>query len=237
MANDDWNKAKQIFADAMKIAPGKRSAFLDEVCRNDAETRREVESLLDSLDDAGSFMEKPAAHEVAGLIRQNSSLEAGKIFGHYEIVRQIGAGGMGEVYLAKDKKLDRQVAVKILNEKFAKHESNLNRFIQEAKAASALNHPNILVIHEIGEWENANYIVSEFIKGETLRDNFKNYSSKLSEVLDIAIQIAGALCAAHEAHIIHRDIKPENIMIRPDGFVKILDFGLAKLVEQKADRL
>ena len=138
MANDDWNKAKQIFADAIKIAPAKRSAFLDEVCRDDAETRREVESLLTSLDDAGSFMERPAAHEVTGFIRQNSSLEAGTIFGHYEIIKQIGAGGMGEVYLAKDTKLDRQVAVKILNEKFAAHESNLNRFIQEAKAASAL---------------------------------------------------------------------------------------------------
>ena len=234
MANDDWNKAKLIFADAMNIAPAKRLAFLDEVCRGDAETRREVESLLASLDDAGSFMEKPAAQEVADLIRQNKSLEAGKIFGHYEIVRQIGAGGMGEVYLAKDTKLDRQVAVKILNEKFAAHESNLNRFIREAKAASALNHPNILVIHEIGEWENSKYIVSEFIEGETLRDKFKNSPSKLSEVLDIAIHIANALCGAHEAHIIHRDIKPENIMIRPDGFVKILDFGLAKLVEQKA---
>ena len=119
MANDDWNKAKRIFADAMKIAPAERLAFLDEVCRGDAETRREVESLLASLDDAGSFMEKPAAHEVADFIRQNKTLEAGKSFGHYEIVRQIGAGGMGEVYLAKDTKLDRTVAVKILNEKFA----------------------------------------------------------------------------------------------------------------------
>ncbi len=234
MANDDWNNAKRIFADAMKVAPAERSAFLDEVCRDDAETRREVESLLASLDDAGSFMEQPAAHEVADLIRQNKVLEAGKSFGHYEIVRQIGAGGMGEVYLAKDTKLERLVAVKILNEKFAAHESNLNRFIQEAKAASALNHPNILVIHEIGASENSNYIVSEFIAGETLRDNFKNPPSKLSEVLDISIQIANALCAAHEARIVHRDIKPENIMIRPDGFVKILDFGLAKLVEHKA---
>ncbi len=254
-----WNKAKQIFADAINIAPAKRLAFLDEVCRGDAETRLEVESLLASLDDAGSFMEQPAAHEVADLIRQNKTLEAGTSFGHYEIIRQIGAGGMGEVFLAEDKKLDRKVAVKILNEKFAQYESNLNRFIQEAKAASALSHPNILVIHEIGESENSNYIVSEFIEGVTLRetvrtacgsgrvdvDNQSTLSaddnppatagdSDLAEILDISIQIANALCAAHEVGIVHRDIKPENIMIRPDGFVKILDFGLAKLIEQKA---
>ncbi len=193
-----------------------------------------VEKLLASSDEAESFMESPAAEAVAGLIIEPKNLAAGVTFGHYEIIKQIGAGGMGEVYLAKDTKLDRQVAVKILNEKFAAHESNLNRFIQEAKAASALNHPNILVIHEIGETENSNYIVSEYIEGETLRENFKKSQSKLSEVLDIAIQITNALCTAHAANIVHRDIKPENIMIRPDGFVKILDFGLAKLVEQKA---
>ena len=233
MANDDWNKAKLIFADAIKIAPAKRLAFLDEVCRGDAETRREVESLLASLDDAGSFMEQPAAHEVADVIRQNKALEAGRSFGHYEIIRQIGAGGMGEVYLAKDKKLDRKIAVKILNEKFSQNESNLNRFVREAKAASALNHPNILVIHEIGESENTHFIVSEFVEGKTLREITGETSLKLPEILDIAVQIANALSTAHTAHIVHRDIKPENIIVRPDGFVKILDFGLAKLIGQK----
>ena len=123
--------------------------------------------------------------------------------------------------------------IKILNEKFAKHESNLQRFIQEAKAASGLNHPNILVIHEIGETEDTHYIVSEFIEGETLREQLGNSPIKLSEVLDISIQIANALTAAHKASIVHRDIKPENVIVRPDGFVKVLDFGLAKLVEHK----
>ena len=160
-------------------------------------------------------------------------LVSGQTLGHYEIIKQIGTGGMGEVYLANDKILDRKVAVKVLYEKFTQHESNLQRFIQEAKSASGLNHPNILVIHEIGETENAQYIVSEHIEGKTLREFTKDKSLKLSEVLDISIQIAGALSAAHAAHLVHRDIKPENIMIRPDGFVKILDFGLAKLVEQK----
>jgi serine/threonine protein kinase len=161
------------------------------------------------------------------------SIAEGTHLSRYKIVSKIGAGGMGEVYLAEDTRLDRKVAVKILNEKFAEHESNLRRFVKEAKAASALNHPNILVIHEIGETENAHYIVSEFIEGETLREIFKSKTLRLPEVLDISIQIAGALVAAHSAHIIHRDIKPENVIIRPDGFVKILDFGLAKLVEEK----
>ncbi|MCA1605970.1 MAG: protein kinase [Acidobacteria bacterium] len=140
---------------------------------------------------------------------------------------------MGEVYLARDRKLDREVAVKILNEKFSQDESNLGRFVREAKAASALNHPNILTIYEIGESHQIHYIVSEFIKGNTLRETFKEKTLGLSEVLEISIQIANALCTAHEARLVHRDIKPENIMIRPDGFVKVLDFGLAKLVEQK----
>jgi serine/threonine-protein kinase len=234
MKKDGWNKAKQVFSGAIKVEPEKRSTYLDEACADDSELRREVESLLDSLEDAGSFMESPAVGEVAEMIRESITLEKGKYLGHYEIIKQIGAGGMGEVYLAKDTKLDRHVAIKILNERLSRDESNLRRFIQEAKAASALNHPNILVIHEIGESETSNYIVSEFIQGKTLRDDFEQSLPNLPKALDISIQIASALCTAHEAHIVHRDIKPENIMLRPDGFVKILDFGLAKLIEQKA---
>ncbi len=235
MSDKSWEKAKEIFGDALKLAPADRLRFLDGVCAGDDETRREVESLFASYDDAESFMENPAVGEVAEVIAaEKNKLESGKCFGHYEIISQLGAGGMGEVYLAADKKLDRRVAIKILNEKFSRHESNLQRFIQEAKAASALNHPNILIIHEIGESDDANYIVSEFVEGKTLRETSKQGSLKLSEVLDISIQIAGALAAAHSAKIVHRDIKPENIIVRPDGYAKILDFGLAKLVEQKA---
>ncbi|HEX8247157.1 MAG TPA: serine/threonine-protein kinase, partial [Pyrinomonadaceae bacterium] len=235
MKNGDWEKAKRVFGDAIKVVPAERGRFLDKVCADDKATRREVESLLASFDDASGFMEKPAIGEVTGALEiGDKKLEAGKSFGHYEIVKQIGAGGMGEVYLAQDKKLDRKVAVKILNVKFAGNESNLARFTQEAKAASGLNHPNILVIHEIGEADDMNFIVSEFIEGKTLREIMREAPMKLSEALDICIQIANALSAAHAAHIVHRDIKPENVMIRPDGYVKILDFGLAKLVEQKA---
>lgn len=235
MASENWEEAKRVFGDAIKFAPEQRTLFLDEACNGDADMRREVESLLASFDDAASFMEVPAVGKIKGNKEGNDkNLKKGVCFGHYEIIELIGAGGMGEVYLAKDKKLGRRVAVKILNEKFAKNESNLKRFTQEAKAASGLNHPNILVIHEISEADSANFIVSEFIEGKTLREIFEGPSLKLSEGLDIAIQIAGALTAAHAANIVHRDIKPENIMVRPDGYVKVLDFGLAKLIEQKA---
>ena len=236
MKRENWQKVKAIFDSAVEVAPDDRSAFLNDACADDEELRREVETLLASSDEAESFMETPFAGEIAGLILDTSAnqLKDGQGFSHYKIIRQIGVGGMGEVYLAQDQKLDRKVAIKILNEKFSRHESNLERFIREAKAASALNHPNILVIHEIGENEAANYIVSEFIEGVTLREIVNESPMKSSEVLGIAIQIANALDAAHQAHIVHRDIKPENVMIRPDGFVKILDFGLAKLVEQKA---
>ncbi len=225
---------RETFDSALRRQPEERRKFVHEACGVDKTLLAEVESLLLSFDSAENFMETPAVAAVADIVESKAKEhERGKCFGHYEIVRQIGAGGMGNVYLAKDKILDRKVAVKILNEKFSLDESNLKRFIHEAKAASALNHPNILVIHEIGESGNVHYIVSEFIKGETLREVFKDKSLQLSEVLDISIQIANALCTAHEAHLVHRDIKPENVMLRPDGYVKILDFGLAKLVEQK----
>ena len=158
------------------------------------------------------------------------TLEAGKKFGHYEIRSQLGAGGMGEVYLAFDTELDRMVAIKILPESLASDQNRLQRFIQEAKAASALNHPHILTIHEIGTTENSRFIATEFIDGETLRQHM-NSPLKLTEILEIAIQAASALSAAHAAGIIHRDIKPENIMVRRDGYIKVLDFGLAKLGE------
>ena len=151
-------------------------------------------------------------------------------FAHYEIRSQIGSGGMGDVYLADDTKLGRKVAIKFLHEKFSKDEGLLNRFIQEAKAASALNHPNILTVYEIGEHEGKHYISAEYIDGKTLRERMKQRLS-FDETLSIMVQTAEALSAAHQAGIIHRDIKPENIMVRSDGYVKVLDFGLAKLTE------
>lgn len=158
------------------------------------------------------------------------AIQAGDSFAHYQITEPIGSGGMGDVFLARDTKLDRQVAIKFLNEKFSKEETLLSRFIQEAKAASALNHPNILTVYEVGEHDGSNYISAEYIDGKTLRERMKSRLS-FDETLSIMIQTAEALSAAHSAGIVHRDIKPENIMVRADGYVKVLDFGLAKLTE------
>ena len=162
--------------------------------------------------------------------------KSGENISHYKIVSAIGAGGMGEVFLAQDTKLDRKVAIKFLNQEFSKDADKLNRFIQEAKAASALNHPNILTIHEVGDHDGTNYIVTELIDGRTLREHLSRKDSlQLNEILKISVQVAEALSPAHQAGIIHRDIKPENIMIRKDGYAKVLDFGLAKLSENKPD--
>jgi serine/threonine protein kinase/Tfp pilus assembly protein PilF len=155
---------------------------------------------------------------------------------HYRVDRLLGAGGMGEVYLAEDASLHRKVALKLLPQRFSADEERVRRFQREARAASALNHPNIITIYEIGQAENRHYIATEFIEGETLRSRIgTNRRMSVAEVLDVAMGVANALAAAHEAGIIHRDIKPENIMVRPDGYVKVLDFGLAKLLEPGSD--
>ena len=155
---------------------------------------------------------------------------------HYEILSPLGKGGMGEVYLAHDARLGRNVALKLLPAEFTQAADRVRRFEQEAKAASALNHPNILTIYEIGATDHTHFIATEYIEGETLRQRLANEKPSLQAALEIATQIASALSAAHEAGIIHRDIKPENVMLRQDGIVKVLDFGLAKLTElRKAD--
>src|SRR5438105_1618048 len=161
-------------------------------------------------------------------------LTAGTKLGRYEIHSQIGAGGMGEVYLALDTKLDRKVALKILPAEIAAHPDRMKRFVQEAKAASALNHPNIITIHEIDVTDSGPFIATEFIDGETLRQHIRSTPFRLGDALDVAAQIASALSAAHTAGIVHRDIKPENVMLRRDGIVKVLDFGLAKLTERSS---
>lgn len=162
------------------------------------------------------------------------NLENGIVINQYKIISAIGKGGMGEVFLAQDTKLDRKVAIKFLNEEFSHDADKLNRFIREAKAVSALNHPNILTVYEIGEKDEANFIVTEFIEGRILRENLSpKKTTSLNQILKIGVQAAEALSAAHQVGIIHRDIKPENIMIRSDGYAKVLDFGLAKLTEQK----
>jgi serine/threonine protein kinase len=235
MADAQWQKVREIFDSALRRRPDERRRFVNEVCGEDKTLLAEVESLLSSHDGAESFMETPAVAEVAHMIEIGTKkLEAGKRFGHYEIIKQIGAGGMGEVYLAKDTRLERKTAIKILPGSVAQDEERMLRFVREAKSASALNHPNIITIYEIGEMDDTHFIATEYIEGDTLRKRLRGSPVNLKSALEIAIQVASALDAAHRTGIVHRDIKPENVMIRPDGLVKILDFGIAKLSEPPA---
>ena len=151
----------------------------------------------------------------------------------YQLISRLGAGGMGEVYLAHDMKLDRRVALKVLSPELAADRDRLRRFHQEARAASSLNHPNILVVHDFGELDGRPYLVTEFIEGETLRQRLQQGRLPIRDVVEIGLQMAGALAAAHARGLVHRDIKPENVMVRRDGYVKVLDFGLAKLATAK----
>ncbi len=164
----------------------------------------------------------------------NKELENNTTLSHYRIISKIGAGGMGEVYLAQDTKLDRKVALKILPTEFAEDADRMSRFVREAKSASALNHPNIITIYEINEAKGTHFIATEFIDGTTLNKYAKRDPLNFKSALEIAIQIASALDEAHSAGIVHRDIKPDNVMIRSDGLAKILDFGIAKLSEPPA---
>jgi serine/threonine protein kinase len=164
----------------------------------------------------------------------DKGLSASTTLSHYRIVSKIGEGGMGEVFLAEDSRLRRRVALKVLPEKIAEDADRLLRFEREAFAASALNHPNILTIFEFGAVDKTHFLVAEFVDGESLRERMNRSTMTLTEALEIVIQIASALQAAHDAGLIHRDIKPDNVMIRADGYAKVLDFGLAKLSEPGA---
>jgi len=229
-----WQQIKQIFEGALELHGAEREAFLNRACEDQTEVRAEVESLLRSYEVAGSFMETPAvAHAADTLTELDQKLIPGQRVKHYQIVKLIGEGGMGEVYLATDTTLGRHVALKLLPTFVSKDPERLRRFTQEARAASRLSHPNVCVVHEIGETDDGRpFIAMEYVEGVTLRQRMRDQVMKLGDVLDIAIQIADALTAAHETGVVHRDIKPENIVIRPEGYVKILDFGLAKLTER-----
>jgi len=221
----------RVFESALELAPEDRARFLDETCADDPDLRAEVASLLSAHEQAGDFIEDSASDVAAKLLAEHEQHAVpGQIVGQYEIEALLGVGGMGEVYLAKDK-LGRKVALKLLRRQSLPDHSGVARFQQEARTLLALNHPNIVTIHDIGKIDSVSYIASELVEGETLRQRLDKSELKLDDILEIAIQTATALTAAHDKGIVHRDIKPENIMIRRDGYVKVLDFGIAKLTE------
>jgi eukaryotic-like serine/threonine-protein kinase len=233
MNDNRWQRIEKLYFKALEFPTGERARFLADETAGDEELYREVFSLLKSHEHSGDFLSEPEfALGLQILAEPNHVFRAGQEFGKYTIIKFLGSGGMGEVYQARDNKLERIVALKVLPADLASNNERIRRFMQEARSASALNHPNILTIHEIGESDGWHYIASEFVEGETLRQRMKSETPPdLPEILEISRQIATALNAAHKAGIVHRDIKPENIMLREDGLVKILDFGLAKLTE------
>src|ERR1043166_4891398 len=239
MTPEQWQQINDLYHASLEREPAERNAFVAEACGDDDQLRREVESLIASHEQADNFIEQPVFDAVARLLTTDRpELLAGRHIGHYEILAKLGSGGMGEVYLAQDTNLGRQVAIKILCDRFTSEKDRVRRFQQEARSASALNVPNIVTIHEIGEVENRHYIATEFIDGPTLREIITRGPMAFAEVLDVAIQVTKALAAAHESGIVHRDIKPENIMVRSrDHLVKVLDFGLAKLIDEPAFEL
>src|SRR5947199_5958139 len=223
---------EEIYRTALDQEPDQIRASLDTACEGDEVLRRKVEALLASRERAGNFIETSAVGLATRIIENGQAdLLVGRTIGHYKLSERIGTGGMGDVYLATDMTAGRKAALKLLPMRFTGDAERLKRFQQEAHALVGLNHPNILTIYEIGEDHSTHYIASELIEGETLRQRLMRARMQLNEAIDVAIQVASALAAAHNAGIVHRDIKPENIMLRPDGYVKVLDFGIAKLAE------
>jgi eukaryotic-like serine/threonine-protein kinase len=235
------HEIETIFDSALECERGEVKAYLESACAGDEVLRQKVEALLSAYQRAVDFIETPPAVLAARVVESEAAgtnSMIGRAIGHYKIIEHLATGGMGEVYLAVDTKAERKAALKLLPARFTADAGRIRRFEQEARAVVALNHPNIVTIYEIGEEDSTHYIVSELVEGETLRQRLLQQPLELREALEIAVQVASALSVAHEAGIVHRDIKPENVMLRPDGYVKVLDFGIAKLSEQQpaADR-
>jgi eukaryotic-like serine/threonine-protein kinase len=229
MPDQHWENLQHLFHAALALPPHERAVYLQQACDGNLSLRRAVESLLKSHEEADNFVDTPAYQAVAEMVLDGEDLKSGETVGHYRILSLLGEGGMGTVYLAEDTKLHRKVSLKFLSANFTQDYERLRRFEQEARAISALNHPNTLTIHEISETDGRRFIATEFIEGQTLRERLRS-DLDIDDALDIAVQVASALVAAHRVNIVHRDIKPENVMIRSDdGLVKVLDFGLAKV--------
>jgi serine/threonine protein kinase len=235
MNPERWRQIEELYHAALERAPDERADFLAEHCGADQALRHEVELLLAEHARGGGLLEQGASDLAADWVNEEAQPTREQTLGHFRILSLLGKGGMGEVHLAEDLRLHRKVALKLLPAEFIEHETRLRRFEQEARAASALNHPNIITIYDIGEVGQTHFIATEYVEGQTLRALLKQGALPLKIVLDVAIQVASALATAHAAGILHRDIKPENLMRRPDGLVKVLDFGLAKLSRPQLD--
>jgi serine/threonine protein kinase len=235
MTSERWEHIDKLFHATLECAPEERASFLSQACRGDDDLRNEVESLLRAHEQDATFLDIPAYELAADFLTDAlGGLLPGQQIGPYKILAALATGGMGEVYLAQDSRLGRKVALKLLPPDFARDQHRVRRFAQEARAASALSHPNVCVIHEVGKTSDGrHFIAMEYIDGITLRERIAHGPLSLNLTLAMAEQIAAALSAAHVAGVIHRDIKPENIMLRKDGYVKVLDFGLAKLNESQ----
>ena len=234
---DHWTTVKRIHQSALDVDPSERAAFVDESCGGDEALRREVESLLTYAAEAESFLERPAVDSAPTLpAESHEATLVGRTISHYQVLSLLGAGGMGEVYLARDPRLDRTVALKILPGELAADADRMQRFTREAKAASALNHPNVATIYDVGESEGISFIVMEHVEGETLLARIGRRMTP-PEVVDIAVQAADALDLAHAKGITHRDVKPANLMLTRRGVVKVLDFGVAKMARSDEDSL
>ena len=229
MTPERWQKVDEVLQAALDLPAAERAALLAETCTGDPELQREALSLITAHDEAGDFLEAPALETDAEILLEAD--EPIREIGPYKVVSRLGRGGMGEVFLAQDRRLGRMVALKTLPPYFVSDDERLRRFQNEARAASALNHPNILTIYEVGESDSTHFIAAEYIEGHTLRELISAGELTLGEVLDITAELLSGLSAAHAAGIIHRDIKPENLMRRVNGSIKILDFGIAKLME------
>lgn len=235
MTPERFAQISQLYGETAELTPEARAAYLAKACVGDEKLRREVESLLAEEDLVGDFMGAPALKDAAALVTSEApGTLIGRQLGHYQLISFIGAGGMGEVYAARDTRIGRKVAVKLLPAAVARYADRLRRFEQETRAVGMLNHPNILTIHDVGAYEGAPYLVSELLEGETLRERLKNGALPMSKAVDIALQITRGLAAAHDQGVVHRDLKPENLFINKDGHVKILDFGLAKLSQSQS---
>jgi len=233
MQSERWQSWTDVFNLAVEQPPDERAAFLERSCDGDEALRRKVELLVKYHDTAGDFIKSPAFQVAPELLVGDPEALIGQHLGCYRLEAVAGVGGMGVVYLAWDERLGRKVALKLLPQSMVTNEADLQRLEREARTASALNHPNIVTIHDIGEVDSTHYVATEFIEGTTLRERMTKGPIPPNEAVDIAAQVASALCVAHRAGIVHRDIKPENIMLRPDGYVKVLDFGIAKLTQQE----